>query len=289
MPYLVISGECRILGTSPDGDSVRFYPDDSGAWAEIRGRYRVRRNAAGGAQLRLDGIDALETHYALDGGGVVSQPLGLANEAAAGLLGALGFARVERGGAGGETVVDVDPPAVRAYVLSRAADRNGRCVAFLGVGDPPAEAGSWAYVDGDAVRSTLNYGQLAVGAAYPTYYRGLFADLRATLTEAVELARPDRGLWPADRTQSGLEVRSLEQLEQDGVVLPKLFRRLATYLRLGDGDPSLRGFRDFLAQEDDRLFVLPEGHYTGLDSVVEVSDGGVRLTRPPEQLVFEEK
>ena len=28
MPMLVIAGEYRIVGAAPDGDSVRFYPDD---------------------------------------------------------------------------------------------------------------------------------------------------------------------------------------------------------------------------------------------------------------------
>gem|GEM_PF-6948927 len=61
MPLTLIHGQFRIVGASPDGDSVRFYPTDPLVWD--RARIRVRANAHGGVQLRLDAIDALETHY----------------------------------------------------------------------------------------------------------------------------------------------------------------------------------------------------------------------------------
>lgn len=61
MPLRMITGQFRVLGTQPDGDSVRFYPDDPDAWSKTGVRARV--NPSGGVQLRLDAIDALETHY----------------------------------------------------------------------------------------------------------------------------------------------------------------------------------------------------------------------------------
>jgi hypothetical protein len=61
MPMTLIKGEYRVVGAAPDGDSIRFYPDAADAWE--RAGLNVRPNAAGGAQLRLEGIDALETHY----------------------------------------------------------------------------------------------------------------------------------------------------------------------------------------------------------------------------------
>jgi len=57
----VIAGEFPVVGTQPDGDSARFYPDDPDAWCKTRIRARV--NPSGGVQLRLDAIDAVETHY----------------------------------------------------------------------------------------------------------------------------------------------------------------------------------------------------------------------------------
>ena len=91
MPMTVIKGEYRVLGAAPDGDSIRFYPDAADAWK--RAGLRVRANAAGGAQLRLEGIDALETHYTPTVGDLrnLHQPHDLGRAAAAELLRLLGF------------------------------------------------------------------------------------------------------------------------------------------------------------------------------------------------------
>lgn len=49
---------------------------------------------------------------------------------------------------------------------------------------------------------------------------------------------------------------------------------------------SLDRFTAFLAARNDRLFVISEAHATGLDTVTAVSGQKVRLTHPPEDLVF---
>jgi hypothetical protein len=63
MAMFLIAGSFRITGAQPDGDSIRFTPDDPAKWDLITGPNKVKRNASGAAQLRLDAIDALETHY----------------------------------------------------------------------------------------------------------------------------------------------------------------------------------------------------------------------------------
>jgi len=286
MPFLVIGGEYRIVGAQPDGDSIRFYPDDPSQWDDVGGPYAVQRNASGGAQLRLDAIDALETHFAVPGG-MVHQPISLAYAARDELLKWLGFTSVTRGE--GETVTASTPAAVCGYVLTRSADKYGRCISFAGRGDPPAPSGGQAYVDAKLLRQSANYRLLQRGVAYPTYYRKLFPDLRAVFTAAVNQARPTRGIWPGDLTQRGLTVSSLSQVQDDAIILPKLFRRLTTYLGLSDGSVSLAGFLAYLDQQADHVYVMPDLHYTGLSTLIEVADQTVRLTVAPELLIFEEK
>jgi hypothetical protein len=87
---------------------------------------------------------------------------------------------------------------------------------------------------------------------------------------------------------TGFDVTGLDVLEDNIVIVPKLFRRLVDYLRLGD--ESMAGFRAFLDQAADKFFILSTGHSTtGLDAVVEVTGNNVRMTRPIEDLVFDEK
>jgi hypothetical protein len=96
-------------------------------------------------------------------------------------------------------------------------------------------------------------------------------------------------VWARDRTQKGVKVAGLATLTDEAVILPKLFRRLADYLELNAGDPSLAGFSAYLAQRDDPLIILSTGRYTGFDYVVRVDGQTVRLTTEPEDIAFQEQ
>lgn len=284
MAFLRIAGVYRVTGTEPDGDSIRFVPDDPAQWARVPGTNRVRVNSSGGAQLRLDAIDALETHYTPLSGSRLHQPLALAHAARDELLAWLGFRGIVRTG---EKITAVAQDSVPGFVLTGGADLYGRCIAFAGRGEPPA-GGDLIDVGPGLLRRTANHRLLATGLAYPTFYLGLPAELRGALTTAVAAARPARGLWPRDLTQAGVEVAGLTTITDDAVLMPKLFRRLADFLHLNGEDPSLAGFAAYLTQRDDRVLVLDDARYTTFAEVVEVSGQRVRLTVTPEQLVFEE-
>ncbi len=286
MPMLCLAGTFRILSTEPDGDSIRFYPDDPAAWARVPGPNAVRTNAGGGAQLRLDGIDALETHYSPRGGGPLHQPIDLAHQARDELVRWLGFADIERTG---ETVTAATPEELPGYLLTRGADVYGRCVALIGRGDPPAPSATQAMVKVADLRKTANHRLIATGLAYPTFYLKLYADLRAELVKQSRQARDaKKGVWAGDRTQKGVDVKSLATLTDEAVLLPKLFRRLVDYLAINDRDVSLAGFPAYLEQRQDPVFILSTGTYTGFDFVVSVRDQVVKLTTDPEDLVFQE-
>ena len=284
MGMFLIAGSFRVTGAQPDGDSIRFTPNDPAHWDLITRPNRVKRNASGAAQLRLDAVDALETHY---GSPRTHQPLELAHAAADELLNWLGFSNVVRGQ--DETVTSSTPDTVPGYIYTRAADLYGRCIALVGRGDPPSDDGASVFVDVDVLRTTANHHLMTQGLVYPTYYRALFPDLRNELTAVANRARDSGfGVWPGDKTTAGFDVTGLDVLEDDVVIVPKLFRRLADYLHLGDD--SMAGFPAFLDQAADKFFILSTGHSTtGLDAVVEVTGNTVKMTYPIEDLVFDEK
>jgi len=127
------------------------------------------------------------------------------------------------------------------------------------------------------------------GLAYPTYYRALFPDLRNELTAAAKQARDgEAASGCVTRPHPESAVAGLDALQDDIVILPKLFRRLVDYLHLGDD--SMAGFPAFLDQAADKFLILSTGHSTtGLDAIVEVTGNTVKMTRPIEDLVFDEK
>ena len=277
MPFFVIKGTFHIEGYSPDGDSVRFRADNKEHWAKLSGP-STELNAKDHAQLRFEAIDTLETHYQ-----DTHQPLELAIGALEHLLEGLGITDVEWNETGKRVTAAND--GREGHILSRAAEENGRPVAFVYAGTSPAEDGSEIFLDVARMRQSLNHRALEDGVAYPTYYEGLFHDLREGLTEAVGRARQaKRGVWAEDRTNAGFEVDGLRSITDEHVILPKLFRRLVEYL---EGGGSVAGFEEFLEAKDEEIIVISSVHPTHFDTVVEVEGNAVRMTEPPENLIFE--
>ena len=277
MPFSVIEGTFHVVGYSPDGDSVRFRARDEASWRNLSGP-PVSLNARGHAQLRFEAIDTLETHYLNS-----HQPLGLATEALQFLLDGVGITDVGWNEARTEVTSATD--GTRGYVLSRATERNRRPVAFVYAGEPPEPDGAGIFLDVDMLRGSLNYRSLERGFAYPTYYKGLFPNLRETMTGAVARTREEGlGVWAEDRTNSGFRVEGLKSLSEEHVILPKLFHRLAEYLQAGG---SVAGFDEFLEGRAEEIVVIPSVHATHFDTVVEVEGETVRMTERPEDLIFE--
>jgi endonuclease YncB( thermonuclease family) len=275
-------------GFEPDGDSIHFRPDDPAQLDrldKLARPYRLTR--IGSVMLRLEGIDALELHYSPDGGGPTSfQPRPLADQARDFLTGKLGMNPVPYAPPRG---VRVDPPVPRdgvlGYIVSRALEINGRPVAFAFAGPPSVPDGTEVFLSVAEMRRSLNYQLLHAGHAYPMFYDTLFHDLRGDMARAVRQARRyGRGLWPRDRSQAGLAVGSQADLEADGVIFPKLFRRLTDFLATNPDD--LSGFPDRLTRTREQTLDLKTVNFTHFDNVVAVEGDTVRLTQPPESLVF---
>lgn len=294
MSMLLIRGSFRVSAKAePDGDTVPFVPDDVGEWKLVPGCDKILPEADGHANIRLEGIDALETHYGRHPS-VQHQPLKLAHQAADGLLKWLGFTSVERHD--DETVTTV-PAGVPGFILTRGTDIFGRCVAFVGRGTPPAYSGYEIGISEDLLKRTANYHLLSQGLAYPTFYGGLPAYLRDVLSAAAQAARTAKsGVWAddADVTTKGFKVTGMTSLTADdgAVILPKLFRRLKDYLELDPADPSLTCFPAFLggAADEFRIQSSPSKLITGLQHVVEVTNGHtLKMTCKPEEITFNEK
>jgi endonuclease YncB( thermonuclease family) len=287
MPMTFVPGSFRIIGASPDGDSIRFYPDDPAVF--IDAHIKVKANAAGGVQLRLDAIDALETHYTPPHGHVRwRQPSALGDGAAARLLELLGFTNVTRDEHG--TVTAATPEATPGYILTRFADKYGRAVAsaYRGARRGRAASGASVRLTVNELRRSVNYRLLADGWVYPTFYSRLYFDLRDDMAAITVAARTaGKGVWQDDATLPGFTLHSRAQLTDELVILPKLFRRLAEYLNLDEtGGVGLDGFPAFLAAHNDRLYTVPAGQATGFDTLVDRTGQRLQLSLPPEQIVF---
>jgi hypothetical protein len=277
MPFRVIEGTFHVIGYSPDGDSVRFQPNQPGLLSLLSGP-PADVNGRGHTQLRFEAIDTLETHFRN-----VQQPLTLATRA-------LDFTLLQLGITGVEwdvlrTRVTAANDGTPGYIVSRAVEPNRRPVVFVFSGPPPVADGASIFFDVAALESSVNFKLVTEGLAYPTYYKGLFPDLRAAFTAATTQARADGlEIWAEDKTNTGFAVPNLQAITDDHVILPKLFRRLAEFL---DGGGTVEGFKQFLENREEGVTIISTTHFTHFDTVVEVLGNQVRLTELPENLMFE--
>jgi len=198
---LFYQGE-RHVGSRPDGDSLWFKPDHPARLRNIAGR-DADLNGGGFAQLRFEGIDALELHYP----GSHHQHAGAAVAARDFLLREAGFGNIAYAPNDdiATSVRDAVPPSLRGHILIRTIDPYGRPVAFVYVGDPPEADASDVFLRIPRLARSLNAKLMDRGHVYPAYYTardnmgGLPADLRDHLTAlAVAAWNADRGLWPVD-------------------------------------------------------------------------------------------
>jgi len=275
-------------GPEPDGDTVKFLPDTpalvealprrSGRPADINAR---------GISVRLEAIDALETHFQ-----ETHQELAGANAARDELLAELGFTNVVFFDDLPNKVQSADQDSIRGHVLSNGIDGNGRLIAFVYPGDHPGPDGAAVFVDPALVDQSVNARLLSAGLVYPAFYATLPADLRAHLagvSEAARDAQPPVGLWPRSTADPDgpATVANLPGLEQL-VIWPKLFRRIVPYLASGFGD--FDGFDAWLRADqvhrDDELFLLDKLERGNMHDVVRGMGQQIQLTVWSEDFII---
>jgi hypothetical protein len=279
LSFTLIKGTFHVLGYSPDGDSIRFKAKDSTLWKRLSGP-AVELNAQRHAQLRIEAVDALETHYQ-----GFCQPQRPARAATSCLLSHLGIDEVVWNDMH-STVIKADDET-QGFILARSTESNRRPVSFVFAGETEEKDGAEITLNESILKESYNYRLLAQGLAYPMYYNGLFSDLRLPLTEAVTSARADgKGLWPIDKTTRGFSVSGLTAITREEAILPKLFRRIVDYMGAGG---RIDGFKEHLQKGCEPLVRISQVHFTRLDAIVDVRGDKVRLAEAPENLIFMDK
>lgn len=298
MPFTLIKGTFRLVnctkkgkptGFEPDGDSIQFKPDTPALLDRLtRLRLPYRLTNIGSTQLRIEGLDALEIHFQPTKGGPRShQPFALAAEARNFLTGRLGLNPVPYAPPKNTCV---KPPVLhdgtRGYILSRSLEVHGRPVSFVFAGNTATKDGADVHLTVPLLTRSLNYQLVQSGEAYPLFYDTLFAELRNALTVAARQARKAKcGFWGLDKTQVGLAVTNQLDLETNGVIFPKLFRRLTDFLAETHAT-NLTKFPAWLAAKGEQVLDLDTKNFTHFDNVVSIKNGKVRLSCLPERIVF---
>jgi hypothetical protein len=232
MKYTLIKGTFHVVGYSPDGDSLMFKARNQARWDKIvtdhREMLEEKLTHEGGAlQLRLQGIDALETHYSpgrlttppelkdkeiedqeKPSPGDHKQPEYLAKLAAEELMSMLGVKRAEWRSWGKHTWVDKiyvekrgrevaiedkQEDALPGYIVTRDVDRKGRPIAWVFGGSARDRDGTQLTQARllSRLEQSANYQLLRQGLVYPYFFMTLPGRLRDKLSEAAQLAQAE--------------------------------------------------------------------------------------------------
>lgn len=280
--YTLIKGSFPIVGTEPDGDTIRFKPDDP-AIVERLGPPGQRPDfSVGGTQInvRFEGIDALETHFA-----GTHQQVRLGELAGARMLEIAGFTRVERTG---NKVVAAEPASIRGHVAANSLDSYGRMIAFVFAAEHAGEDGSELFLGAPTLATSVNAVLLGEGLVYPAFYTTLPVDLKDNLKAQSKLVRERAvGLWPEDAPSLERSAEVPDLAAATALVMwPKLFRRLVSYFQ--GRNVGLAGFDAWLRQDArnrDDFLQLPTGEIGNMHDLVEVAGDTIRLRFRPEELV----
>lgn len=304
MPYKLVEGEIRLfyrstrlVGSRPDGDSVWFKPDNPDVLSDI-GHRSADFNKGGIAQLRFEGIDALELHFP-GSDHQLEDPTVKARDF---LLDHLGFDTDKIAYVPNDdiptTVTSSKPEVVRAHILTRAIDPHGRPVAFVFPGNARERSGTDVFLDTTRLDKSLNAALMREGHVYPGFYSarevngervgGLPGDLRQHLTH-LGINASKKGLWPVDKSTDSPRVTKKDDLFELAI-WPKLYRRLAKFFDDPNADrSSLHGFRDWLhayrSDRDDLILVLPIGEILNLSDILAISTKTISMNFSPWDLV----
>jgi endonuclease YncB( thermonuclease family) len=273
---LCLRGELIVVGKSPDGDSIRFRPDSPDLVRTLEHGDRARASSDGTFQLRLDAIDAPETHY-----NGHAQPLGEPSRDA--LLAWCGFTDVRWAGA---QVSASTPAAIPAAVLAKLVDVNGRPVVFL-LRDALPPDGVQAEVELDG---TANAAMLRSGDAYGTLYGSTDPQLRDELRAIAREARTaGLGVWALDASR-GFALASQDSIGPDGsLILPKLFRRCTDYLRSRNARETLPEWMERMGDSQDDLVSVAGAAPVRFRTLISQAGDRISLDADPLDLVFSEK
>ena len=259
MDYILIKGSFHVVGYSPDGDSLMFKADNPTLWEKIidddtEKRFREKLASTkdlGAVQLRLQGLDAPETHFKPSEGAppalIASKPVGefkqpgdLGKQATAGFLQFLGvkntvWKAVFDGSYLSKATITQNnqdvivtqrlADTIPGYIVTRDIELNGRPVSWVFKGAAPFEDGTAISQDTltELAVQSANYYLLQQGLVYPYFFMTLQAKLRNKLSAAVTQAQATamsatgNNLWRSDKSIPGLALADIKTITEQSV------------------------------------------------------------------------
>lgn len=272
--YKIIKGKFHVKGYSPDGDSIRFEAENHDHWdfLEWKSSYSKKRKKK---QLRIEAIDALETHYEN-----TRQPNAFAIAALERMLELIGVSNVKYNLL--VTKITSAEDGIPGFIATSNVDIFGRPISYVFPQNADLEDGLELTPDLLPLKKSINYILIKEGIVYPTFYTTTEQSVVDLLAHTIKYSRRSRrGLWAIDRTM-GFTLRNVKTIQEDVVIFPKLFRRFVSFFKYRS---DINTFMDFLDDNKDPI-LLNDGTVTDLRDIMFNNGNEYGLLVKPEHFKF---
>ncbi len=272
--FKIIKGTFHVKGFQPDGDSIRFQAENAANWDAFAWETAAAKKTKL-KQLRLEAIDALETHY--EG---FHQPRSFGIGALEKLLGHLKITDVEYSIA--VSVITKANDGQPGFIATDGLDAFNRPISFIFGPDAPLTDGAALLASQLPLDHCINLKMCRDGLVYPTFYTTTEPFLAKTFGDATRDARKNlRGIWVIDRSDD-FTIWDLNTIFNDILILPKLFRRLVYFF---DTKGDFAELPAYMKRNGDKLR-LADGTETTFDKIVEVKGRRIKMLVKPEDVFF---
>ncbi len=276
--YKVIAGTFHVKGFQPDGDSIRFQAINQANWDFFTWVTEAEKNTKK-KQLRVEAIDALETHY--EG---YHQPRAFALAALESMLDLLQITSVTYS-LGLTQIVDAND-GKPGFIASATTDPFGRPVSYVFPKSTKLTDGAVMDLETLPIEDSVNFQLAREGLVYPTFYtttdRLIAEKIRAVVARA---RKTKRGIWSIDRT-SNFILLDIRTLQEDNLIMPKLFRRLVTFY---DSYSEFNKLPDYMKKQRDNLVLWDGTKKRSLADLMTFDGRRIQMKTPIEDILFSPK
>ena len=276
--YKIVAGTFHVKGFQPDGDSIRFQANKSENWDFFQWETEALK-ASKKKQLRVESIDALETHY--EG---YHQPRPFAIAALESLLELLNIKSVTYS-LSVTQIVDADDGKA-GFIASATTDNFGRPVSYLFPKNAKLNDGDVMDSATLPIEDSINFQLAREGLVYPTFYTTtdrIFAEkIRAVVARA---RKTKRGIWSIDKTPD-FTLLDIRALQEDILLMPKLFRRLVGFF---DNYSDFGKLEEYMKKQRDNLVLWDGTKKKSMADLMKITGRQIQMTTPVEDILFSPK
>lgn len=136
------------------------------------------------------------------------------------------------------------------------------------------------------IEDSINFQLAREGLVYPTFYTTtdrIFAEkIRAVVARA---RKTKRGIWSIDKT-SDFTLLDIRALQEDILLMPKLFRRLVGFF---DNYSDFGKLEEYMAKQRDNLVLWDGTKKKSLADLMKITGRRLQMKTPVEDILFSPK